>query len=167
MTNLEWVDAVMLGVLGLSVLVGLWRGLVFELMSLAGWLVAYAASQALAPNVAGHIPVGAPDSDLRSAAAIVVCFVAVLVLWALLARLVRGLIHTTVLQWPDRLMGGAFGALRALVLLLVVATVVAMTPAARSDAWEASVGRVWLERLLQGLRPMLPADIVRRLPAER
>ena len=165
MPPLEWVDALMLGVLAASVLIGMWRGLVFELLSLAGWLVAYAASQYLAPRVAVHIPVGSDGSDLRAAASIVVCFLAVLLAWALLARLVRALLHTTALQLPDRLMGGAFGALRALVLLLVVATVVSMTPLADSQAWEASAGRPWLERMLQGLRPLLPAEIVRRLPS--
>ena len=40
----------LLGVLLLSVLVGLVRGLVFEVLSLLGWVVAYFAAQWFAPS---------------------------------------------------------------------------------------------------------------------
>ena len=45
MPGLGWVDGVLLAVLVVSLLVGLWRGLVFELMSLLGWVVAYVAAR--------------------------------------------------------------------------------------------------------------------------
>ena len=39
--HLQWVDLAMLAWLTLSMLVGIWRGLVFELLSVAGLLVAW------------------------------------------------------------------------------------------------------------------------------
>jgi len=50
-------------------------------------------------------------------------------------------------------------------LLLAVSTVVAFTPAARSQPWRESQGAAWLGAALQGLKPMLPDDVSRRLPA--
>ena len=41
----SWVDGMLLAVLVVSVVVGLWRGLVFELMSLVGWVAAYVAAE--------------------------------------------------------------------------------------------------------------------------
>ena len=38
-------DWALLAVLATSVLVGLWRGLVYELLSLAGWLVVWFVAQ--------------------------------------------------------------------------------------------------------------------------
>jgi membrane protein required for colicin V production len=158
------VDWALLAVLLISVVVGLWRGLAFEVLSLVGWVVAFVAAQALAPTVAAYVPVGAPGSALNHGVAFLGVFVLALVLWALASRLVRLLIHATPLQPVDRMLGGAFGLARGAVLLLAVATVVMLTPAQRSLAWQHSQGAAWLGVMLQGLKPVLPEVIARQLP---
>ena len=161
---LGWVDLSLLAVLALSVVVGLWRGLVFELMSLVGWVVAYIAAQVGSPLLAPHLPVGLPGSALQQGAAFALTFLAALIVWAILARLVRLLVHATPLTFIDRVLGAGFGLLRGAVLLLAVATVVAFTPAVRSQPWQDSLGAAWLGAALQGLKPMLPDDVSRHLP---
>ena len=156
LASLSWTDWTLVAVLALSVAVGMVRGFVFECLALAGWVVAWFAAQWAAPELAPHLPVGRPGSALNLAAALVLCFVAVLVVWSLLARLVRMLLHATPLSVPDRLLGGVFGALRGVVLLLAVAAVVALTPAAQSHAWHQSHGARWLAQTLQQLKPLLP-----------
>ena len=42
---MNWVDGVLLGALLLSALVGAWRGLVFEAISLISWLLALLAAR--------------------------------------------------------------------------------------------------------------------------
>lgn len=162
---LGWVDISLLAVLGLSVLLGLVRGLTFELMSLAGWIVAYVAASALLPVVLPNIQVGAPDSALRHVITFVAVFMLALVVWGLATRLVSLLIKSSPLSGFDRVLGAVFGAVRALVLLLAVATVVAMTPWSQSPDWRASSGAVWLNAVLNGLVPLLPPDIARHFPA--
>ncbi|MBL8349570.1 MAG: CvpA family protein [Burkholderiaceae bacterium] len=162
---LGWVDLTLLAVLAVSVVVGLWRGLVFELMALAGWLVAYVAAQVAAPQVAPSLPVGEPGSALPQGAAFALTFLGVLIGWAILARLLRLLVHATPLTLIDRVLGAGFGLLRGAVLLLAVSTVVALTPAARSQPWQDSVGAAWLGAALQGIKPVLPDDVARHLPA--
>jgi membrane protein required for colicin V production len=83
--------------------------------------------------------------------------------WALLARLVRLLLHATPLSWPDRMLGAGFGALRGAVLLLAVATLIAFTPAAQSRDWRASQGARWLGITLSALKPLLPEPAARLL----
>lgn len=162
---LAWVDWALMAVLALSIAVGLWRGLVFEVLSLVGWVAAYVAAQVSAPAVAPLLPVGTPGSALNQGAAFALVFVLALIVWALASRLLRMVIHATPLQLVDRVLGGSFGLLRGAVLLLAVATVVALTPATRSPAWQQSQGAVWLSAALQGLKPMLPNAIARHLPA--
>lgn len=162
---LSGVDWTLLAVLGISVIVGLVRGFVFECLSLAGWLVAWFAAQWTAPLLAPQIPVGAPGSALNLGVAFALAFIAALIVWALLARLIRMLIHATPLSVPDRLLGAIFGAARGTVLLLAVASVVALTPAAQSTAWRASKGARWLMQTLQVLKPLLPEPAARLLPA--
>lgn len=162
---LGWVDLTLLAVLAVSVVVGLWRGLVFELMSLVGWVVAYVAAQAGSPLLAVHLPVGEPGSAVQQGAAFALSFLAALIAWSILARLVRLLVHATPLTFIDRVLGAGFGLLRGAVLLLVVSTLVAFTPASRAPPWQASQGAAWLGAALQGLRPLLPDDVSRHLPA--
>lgn len=161
--QLSWLDWALLAVLLLSVLVGLVRGFVFELLSLAGWVVAWFAAQWAAPQLAPVIPVGAAGSALNLGVAFALVFFAALIVWTLLARLLRLLIHATPLSLPDRLLGAAFGLLRGAVLLLAVATVVALTPASQSSAWRASEGARWLGVALAGLKPLLPDTLARRM----
>lgn len=164
MGELGWIDWTLLAILAVSVVAGLWRGLVFELMSLIGWVVAYVLAQMFSPQVAAHVPVGAPGSALHLGLAFVITFVAALIVWALLARLVQLAIHATPLTAIDRVLGAAFGLLRGAVLLLVIATVVAFTPAAHSRPWRDSQGAAWLAVVLHGLKPVLPAEVARHLP---
>jgi membrane protein required for colicin V production len=160
-----WVDWALLAVLAVSVAVGLWRGLVFEVLSLVGWVAAYIVAQAFAVAAAVYVPIGSPGSALNHATAFALVFLSALIAWALASRLLRLVIHATPLQVVDRMLGGAFGLLRGAVLLLAVATVVSMTPVARSPAWQHSQGAAWLAAALQGLRPVLPEALAQHLPA--
>jgi len=164
MDAIGWVDAALLALLLVSVVIGLWRGLLFEVMSLAGWIVAYIAAQLLGAELAPHLPVGAPGSALQVAAAFVIVFVLALIVWSLLSSLLRRLMQASPLSGLDRLLGGAFGLLRGVLIALVIATVVQLTPFAKSPAWQASYGAVGLQTLLAGVRPWLPAEIARHLP---
>lgn len=160
-----WVDVALLSMVGLSVLVGLLRGLLAEVLSLLGWVVAYVVSRRYAADFAVHLPVGAPGSPINVGAALGVLFVAVLVLWGLLSWLVNKLIRASVLSGTDRMLGGVFGLGRGIVIGLVVATVVNMTPLSREPAWHASQGAAWLQVVIEGLRPLLPDAIDRHLPS--
>jgi membrane protein required for colicin V production len=162
---MQWVDLIMLGVLSISVIVGLVRGLVFEVLSVLGWFAAYFVARWFAVELGPYLPVGQPGSALNYAASFAALFIAALLVWALASRLLRFLIHATPLSLPDRLLGGAFGLLRGLVLLLAVATVVAMTPLANAPGWKTSHGARWLHVALDGLRPLLPSQLSNHLPA--
>ncbi len=161
--ELIWVDWALLAALVASVIVGLIRGFVFECLALAGWVVAWFAAQWAAPQLAPHLPVGTSGSSLNLAVAFALTFFAALIVCTLLARLASLLIRATPLSAPDRLLGAMFGLLRGGVLLLAVATVVALTPAAQSTAWRSAHGTRWLSAVLQSLKPLLPEPVARLL----
>jgi len=150
----------MLGVMAFSALVGLWRGFTFELLSLAGWFLAYFAARWLQPWAASELPIGTPGSLLNHGAAFACVFLVVLIVWGFLARGIAALIKKTPLSPLDRLLGAGFGLLRAGIVLLVFATLIGYTPAARSPAWRESAGAAMLEAALQALLPLLPEGTV-------
>jgi len=155
----------LLAVLGVSVLIGILRGLVFELMSLVGWVVAYFAAHFFAGDVAPHLPIGEPGSRANAVAAFVITFFVVLFAWAVLSRIVRLVLHATPLGVPDRLLGGMFGAVRGVVALIVIVTALSMTPVTQAPEWRASIGVPWVMAAITGLKPVLPTSISKHLPA--
>ncbi len=162
---LPWIDWLLLAVLAASVVLGFVRGLVYEALALAGWVVAWFAAQWAAPHLAPHLPLGEPGSALQLGAAFALAFLLALVVWGLLARLVRMLVQATPLSLLGRVLGSGFGVFRGLVLLLAVATVVMLTPAAQSDPWRGSHGAQLLGQALDSLKPLLPEAAADLLPA--
>jgi membrane protein required for colicin V production len=157
--DLGWVDIGLAAFLAVSVIVGLLRGFVFELLSLVGWFVAYFVARWFAPVAQQWIHVGEPGAALNHGVAFAAVFLAALISWGLAARLVRALIRATPLSSIDRLLGAAFGFARGVLALLVVATVIGVSPWNQSTAWRGSQGAVWLDAVLRQLKPLFKNDV--------
>ena len=163
--ELAWVDLLLAVLLLASLFLGLWRGLVYEVLSLLGWFVAYFTCPFVAPLFERLLPQDRMGPSMVHMASLVIAFMLILVLWGLAARLVRALIHATPLSIIDRILGAGFGVVRGVLLCLLLVLVVSMTPAAKSDTWQASKMAPWLEAALHDMRPVLPDDMVKLIPA--
>ena len=161
---LSAVDWILLAVLGLSFLLGLWRGIVQEVLSLLGWVAAFYVSQMYAPLAAAWLPMEGSSQMLRYAAGFVVVFVAVLVATVLVSWVIKKLISAVGLGPLDRLLGSLFGLMRGVVILLAVTVLVGMTPMRETEGWKQAQGAQWLQQLLHVLKPVLPADFGKYLP---
>ena len=158
------IDIVLLLVLLVSVLLGLWRGLVFEVLSVAGWVAAFFLAQWYAAPTAQWLPLGQTAEPLRYAAGFAVVFVAVVFAAGLLAWLLKKGIESVGLRPVDRALGAAFGLLRGVVILLALALVVNMTPWQQHGAWQASVGAGVLNRGLHVVKGAMPENIAQYFP---
>jgi membrane protein required for colicin V production len=161
------VDLAFLSVLGLSVLMGIWRGLIREVLSLLGWVVAYFAAQRWGVEAGAWVPIGASASKLNALAGMVLVFVAAWVLWALLTGAVRAVISASGLGGADRTLGAVFGFFRGVLMLLALSTAVGMTPLAQSTVWQSSRSVPLVTTLMNGLRPLLDDHMLRFMPAEQ
>ena len=164
MQTFSAVDWILLAVLGLSLLLGVWRGIVQEVLSLAGWVVAFYVSQLYAPLAAAWLPMEGSSHMLRYAAGFVVVFIAVLVATVLVSWVVKKLVSAVGLGPLDRLLGSVFGLLRGVVILLAATVIVGMTPMRETEAWRQAQGAQWLQQMLHVLKPVLPADFGKYLP---
>lgn len=162
LTPLDWG---LLAVLVISTVVGVWRGLVFELVSLLGWVLAWWMAHHFGAWAGQALPMAGSDPIWREMAGFVVVFVLTLLVCALAARLLRLLVSVTPLTILDRLLGALFGLLRGLLLLLALALVIHWTPLARTSWWQASQGAAWLTAWEQALVRLLPDPIRRPLGA--
>ena len=159
-----WIDWALLAVLLLSALLGVWRGLVYEVLSVAAWVAAFVLAQAYASQAAVRLPLQGFSVPLQLAAGFAVVFMASAFVGGLLAWLVKHLVESVGLRPVDRVLGAGFGALRGVLILLGVAMVVSMTPLQRQESWQASRGAGMLSATLQHIKPLLPASVSRYLP---
>lgn len=158
-------DWFLLGVLLVSMVVGVWRGLVYEVLSLAGWLAAFVLAQWLAADVVDWLPfVKAAAAQVQYAVAFVVVFVVALFAAGLLSWLISKLVETVGLRPVDRALGAVFGLARGVVLLLALTVVLQLTGLAHQDWWQDAQGSAWLDVVLRGIKPLLPQAFVNFLP---
>ena len=158
-------DWLLLGVLAGSMVLGFWRGLVYEVLSLAGWLAAFLAAQWFAEDALGFLPFvqGAPKS-VQYAVAFVGVFVATLFASGLLSWLIKKLVETVGLRPVDRSLGALFGLARGVVVLLVVTVLLQLLGMASEPWWQEAQGPVWLDTAIKGLKPLLPEKFGAFLP---
>ena len=162
MAPLDWI---FVAVLLASMLIGAWRGLVFEVLSLLGWVVSFFVAQWWADDMAALLPMGESAGSLRYAAGFAVVFVASVFVCGFLTWLAKKLVEAIGLRPADRTLGAVFGVLRGLVLLVAVAVVADLTPLRDAAWWQESRGAPVLAEVLRGLKPALPDEFARHLPS--
>jgi len=162
MPTLDWIFA---AVLLLSMVLGAWRGLVYEVLSLVNWVVAFVLAQWLALQVSNYLPMSGASELMRYAAGFVLVFVAAVMVGGLIVALIKKLTEAVGLRPIDRALGVAFGLARGVLLLLIATLVVLMTPVRDSVTWKESTGARVAVGVLSGLRPVLPQNMSRYLRA--
>ena len=161
MAPLDWV---FLAILLASFLLGAWRGLVYEVLSVASWIAAFLLAQLFAPPVAAMLPMGQAPEMARYAAAFVLVFIGVVFAGGLVAWITKKLVEAVGLRPVDRTLGAAFGILRGVVLLLAIAVVVNMSPLRRAEWWLESKGAAMSTAAVMELKPVLPERFGQYLP---
>jgi len=132
------VDYLLAAVFLLSALMGLFRGLVKEALSLVGWVVAVWCAWRFGAAVAERIPSVADDSIIETWVARLIVLIVVLILSGLLSRLIAHLVHRSGLSGTDRLIGMVFGMARGFVLVSLVVLMMDATGFDANPWWQDS-----------------------------
>ncbi len=158
---LDWIFVLLLA---LSLALGAWRGLFYEVLSLLSWIAAFMLAQLFAPDVAERLPMSGASEQIRYATAFVLIFVVAVFAGGMLAKLIQKVVAKAGLKATDRALGAMFGLLRGVLLILVATVVVGMTPLKSSAWWKESMGIGIALAALQNLKPILPQDFGKYLP---
>ena len=161
----QWpaLDWIFVGVLVFSLVLGAWRGVTYELLSIASWAAAFVAAQWFAEPVGQWLPMAESVAWLRYATGFIAVFILALVGGTLISVALKKLWVVTGLGPLDRSLGAIFGVIRGVVLLLVLTVLVQMTPLRTASWWTQAQGPLFAEWLLTGLQPFLPAALARYL----
>ena len=156
-------DIAIIAVLVLSIGWGILRGFVREFLSLAGWVLAFLAANAVAAQLGELLPASWARAEVRVLIAFVLVFVLVLSATTLVAMLVSKLFKKAGLGGVDRTLGGIFGLARGVLILIAVTVAAGLTTLPRGPLWKESIGAGMLTRTVLQLRPWLPPRLEHRL----
>lgn len=156
-------DYAALAIVGASVVLGLWRGVVSELLALAAWVAAFFAARAWAPTVGEWFGRWIADGALRQAAGFAAVFLGVLVVFGVARLVVSLLLRAVGLGLIDRLLGGMFGIVRGALVLLAAVLVGGMTPLPKEVWWREAVLAPPMETAVIAAKPWLPPELAKRI----
>ena len=162
MAALDWIFVALLLA---SMLMGAWRGLVYEFLSLAGWVVAFVVAQWLARDAAALLPIDEAQETVRYAAGFILVFIVTVFACGFLAWLGKKLVEAIGLRPVDRTLGAVFGVLRGVLILLVLVVMAGLTGLDQAPWWQEARSAVLLSDWVKELKPMLPQELGRHLPA--
>jgi len=157
-------DYIVLVVVMLSALLGWWRGLVYEVLSLLSWVTAYFVAKSWAAEVAPYMPEVLESDALRSAAAFVAVFVTTLILCGIAAWALNKLIKSFGLDWrTDGVLGALFGFLRGWMLVLGFVLLASMTKLPQTPVWRDALLSKPLQNVALMARDLLPDEMAKRV----
>lgn len=152
-------DGAVVLVVVVSLLLGAWRGFLYELLSILGWIAAFVAARMFAEDLAPRLPMTGASPELRLVVAFVALFVAVAFLAGIFSWLVRKLASASALRPVDRSLGLVFGIVRAVLILVLAGLLAAATPLPKQAFWLESVTGDWLLWAGGQARALLPQDV--------
>jgi membrane protein required for colicin V production len=151
-------DYLVIFVLVCSVVISTLRGLVKEILSLLGWIVAFMIANAYGEMLAAMLPEAIPGTLARLIVAFLALFIGVRILMMLLGMAIEALIKAAGLTLADRGLGGLFGLARGLVLVMAAVLLAGMTSIPQQDFWKEALLSPLAQTAAETLKPWLPGD---------
>lgn len=152
-------DFVVLGIVALSVLLGLMRGAVKEILSLAAWVFAFVAAKTFATAGAELMPGFIGNPALRYLGGFILVFVVVMALAMLLSLLLSESLKVLGLGVVDRMLGVLFGLLRGMVIVTILVLLAGLTQLPKTEIWRHALLSGASETLAVMVKPWLPIDL--------
>jgi len=156
-------DYVVLGVIGASCLLGLWRGLVSEILALLAWVAAFIVARQYAAWAAPWFAGLFNEPALRLGAGFVAVFIGVLLLFGLGRLALTRVLRAVGLGLTDRLLGVFFGFVRGLAIVLVAVLLAGLTSIPREEWWQQASLAPPLETAAVATKPYLPPEIAQKI----
>ncbi|SFN97765.1 CvpA family protein [Nitrosospira briensis] len=156
-------DYSVLAILVLSILLSMVRGVVREILSLAGWVVAFMVANSFAAGFAPLLPSGISGESLRLLLAFAALFLSSLLAMGLITMLISALVKTVGLGFADRFMGSLFGFARGLLVVLLMVLAAGLTALPQEPFWKKAVLSKPLEMAAMMVIPWLPRDLSKRI----
>jgi membrane protein required for colicin V production len=156
-------DYVFLAIMVISIGLGWWRGFVYELISLLGWIAAYFVARLFVGDVTGYVPDVVTSSMTRTAVAYSALFMVTLIVSGIVAWLLSKLVKFAGMGLMDGFMGSVFGLLRGMLLVILIVVLAGFTNLPKKPFWREA----WSSKPLQSVaiftKDFLPETLAKKV----
>lgn len=150
------IDLVLLTIIGVSALLGLFRGFVGIVVSTAAWLLGGWASFQFGADAGLWLSKGGAPTPTEVFGGYALTFVGVLVFVGVIGMILKSLVRSTDLSGTDRLLGLGLGVLRGAFFACVLVLLMGFTPLVREPSWQQSQIMPLLSPVAAWMRAKLP-----------
>jgi membrane protein required for colicin V production len=155
---MNWADIFLIGLVALSCIAGLVRGLLREVIALVTWVLAVWLAWAYAPMLEPHLGGALAGESVRPWAARTLIFMVVVLLGTAIGVIASHFVRLSLFTGVDRFFGALFGLLRGWV---IVGLFVILCHALRLD------GQTWWRRSILMPYGEHAANVLRGMVGER
>jgi membrane protein required for colicin V production len=156
-------DYVVIGIVAISLALGLWRGVVGEMIAIVAWIAAVMGALEFGTAIGQAVFAGIADPAMRALAGCTFIFVGILVAMSLIRLVVRQMIKALGMSLSDRLLGMVFGFARGVLVVLVLVAAGGMTSAPQQAWWQEASLAPPLETAVLAVMPLLPDDLAKKI----
>jgi membrane protein required for colicin V production len=117
---MHWVDIAIISIIVLSMITGLFRGFVKELIALCVWILAFWLAFHYASMLDGWVNPYIHDNTLKIIVEFIIIFFATLIVGAIVNACIGFIMRRSGLSGTDRVLGMGFGFVRGLFLIAII-----------------------------------------------
>ena len=129
------VDALFLIIISLSILVGILRGLIKEVISISSLIVSIWASINFGASVGSYFEFWINEPKFQLWVGMIATFVSIIIIGMILARILSKIFRLSLSAKIDRILGASFGFFRGCLLTSIFVLGGQLTNAPESDWW--------------------------------
>ncbi|MBU0621881.1 MAG: CvpA family protein [Gammaproteobacteria bacterium] len=152
-------DFAVIGIIALSALVGWWRGFMYELFSLIGWLAAFIVARTFSAEALPYVPEAVGVERIREAAAFAALFISTLIVGALFAWFLARLAKFAGLGGMDGKFGAIFGMLRGVLVVIALVWLGGLTGLPQKPFWRDALSSKPLQHAALYAKDYLPENV--------
>ena len=160
---MNWVDIVIVLVVGLFVLVGVLRGFISEVLSFLTWVFSFLVAWFFSGDFTGWFAGHLKDANLRTVVVFFLLFFVTFVVLAVVSHFIRAAWLNISSQAADRLLGGAIGFLKGALVVVLMVLLAGLTPFPNYPSWHDSLFVGYFQQMAVYVAHWLPADVARNL----
>jgi len=133
---MNWIDILILVVIAASILVGIWKGFIYETLSLLSWVASFVVARIYAPEMAQWLQQSIESESVILLLSWLLPFLVTLLALNLVKILLIKIITIAGLRPIDRLLGAFFGAIKGALLVTAGVIVIQLILSRSGEAFD-------------------------------
>lgn len=163
--NVQMLDVILIIFISISILIGIYRGFVKEVLSVGAWVLAILVAFRYGEQATVFIKPYIKQEPLDLAVAYVAVFLIALIAFSIVAHIISQLFASTGMTGIDRSLGIVFGAIRAAVIIAILILVGSFMAMDQQEWWKNSQLLPYFDPLVEWIKAFLPENIIRKIEA--